>query len=541
MKPAGNSKNLRYNTLCKALVLFAGTGVVSAPLFASMVAKSDNVDPLNTASTLTVAGPFSLGASLSWSGVRVEAPASNVELSAGSALALGAAGVDLSAASRDFTIQGPLSLSAPQSWTLAAGRTVSVGGAFSRANGVTVDFSLAEGASVLLSAAPAVALLQGSTSPYATINQRDFAGVDAGGHVVPGAQVVAYTPNPAVDLPSMAGTISGVVDVINSGSYGIRLGNSLTITQGIRFSSPHATLTRWLVDAPSGRTLTVGSILVTPEVGADRVLMSGTGFLRGNNNQAAGGLIIHQHNPVAEFEVAVPITNFAGFATPLTKTGAGVLTLSGNSAYSGPTYVQGGTLLVRGDNSASTGAVTVNASAQLAGTGVIGGPVIIRPGAVLSSDSLTFKSALTLQGDSIFQIDGTAVRGTDYDAVTVAATGSLTYGGRLALSLNQVLAPGDYTIKLFDFPGTPSGSFDAVAITGAYQLALVNTGGVWAGATGGVTFSYSQATGELTISVPVTQTNGTLILISEHRPTTPGSAPGAKAALVPSARASVQS
>ena len=554
-----SDKTLLKSRLAKLMVLLSGAGAASLPLSAASIFKSDNVDLLSDPSswvgavapgsgdvavfdsTVTVPGPFALGASLSWAGIRVESPAANVELSAGSSLSLGAAGVDLSSASRDLAIQGPLVLSAAQSWTLAAGRNVSVGGNLTRANGVTVDFALSEGSGVLLSGVPPVALLQGSTSPYATLNQRDFAAVDASGQLVPGAQVIAYTPNPAVDLPTMAGTVNGVIDVVNSGSYGIRLGNTLTVTQGIRFSSPHATLTRWLVDAPSGRTLSVGSILITPEVGADRVLVSGSGFLRGNNNQAAGGLVIHQHNSAGELEVALPISNFGGSFTPLTKTGAGVLTLSGNSFYTGSTYVQGGTLLVRGDNSAATGMVMVNAPAQLAGTGTVGGPTTIRPGAVLASDALTFKSALTLQGDSVFQINGTATRGTDYDAVTVASTGSLSYGGRLALNLNQILAPGDYTLKLFDFPGTPSGSFETVAITGAYQLTLVNTGGVWAGATGGVTFSYSQATGELTVSVPVTQTNGTLILISEHRAEAPASSSGVAPAPAPSARESVQS
>lgn len=547
-RPDG-SKRLHLMSLGSALLL---------PLVGHSAIKSNNLDPLNASSSwvggvapdaadlavfdssLTVPGPYTMGTALTWAGIRIEAPSFNVEIAPGAALTLGASGVDLSAASKDLAIQGPVALSATQAWQLGAARTVTVGGSVSRSNGVTVDFGLLGSSSVVLQSAPKMALLQGSTSPYGTLNQRDFAGIDSTGQVVPGAQILAYVPNPAVDLPSMAGTVSGVVDVVNSGSYGVRLGNNLTISQGLRFSAPHATLTRWLIDAPSGRTLTVGSILVSPDVGVDRVLMSGTGFLRGNNNQAAGGLIIHQHNPSAEFEVAVPIANFASFFTPLTKTGAGMLTLSGNSSYTGPTYVQGGTLLVRGDNSAATGAMMVNAPAQLTGTGVIGGPVTIRPGAVLASDSLTFRSALTLQGDTVFQINGTAVRGTDYDAVTVASTGSLNYGGRLAVSLGQVLAQGEYTLKLFAFPGTPSGSFASISITGAYQLALTNTNGVWAGATGGVTFSYSQATGDLTISVPVTQTNGTLILISEHQAT--GRDPGAasQSAPVPSG-ASIQS
>ena len=288
--------------------------------------------------------------------------------------------------------------------------------------------------------------------------------------------------------------------------------------------------------------ITVGSILVSPELGSDRVLMSGSGFLRGSNNQAAGGLVIHQHNPAGEFEVALPIANFSGYFTPLTKTGPGALVLSGNSGYTGPTYVWDGDLVVRGNNASCSGAVTVHPPARLSGTGVVGGPTTIRPGAVLASDSLIFTRGLTLQGDTVLEIDGTATAGTDYDTVIVDASASLALGGRLALSVNQVLAPGDYALRLFDYAGTPGGSFTTVLIGGAYQLELVNVNGVWTGATGGVTFSFSQSTGELSINVPVTQTNGTLILISEHRPSSaePGS-PGVPAAASVAARSSVQS
>ena len=537
-------------------------GTLAGPLQAALVPKADNAEALSAAaswaggvapgaadvavfdSRLAQPGPFTLGASLAWAGLRIEAPAADLVFAAGSTLSLGASGLDLSQAARSLAIQGPVQLTATQSWRVAAGRTLSVGGALSRGNGVTLDLAAADAGSVTLSSATPGALLLASTSPYATLDQRDFAAVNAAGAVVPGASVLTYTLNPASGLPSMSGTIAGIVDVANSGTYGVRLGNSLTITNGLRFAVPHATADQWLIDAPSGRTLTVGSILVAPAVGSDRVVMSGTGFLRGSNNQAAGGLVIHQHNPAADLEVAVPVANFAGGATPLTKTGAGTLVLSANSSYTGPTYVRGGTLLVRGDNSAATGALSVHAPAVLSGTGTVGGATTIQPGAVLASEALTFKGGLTLQGDTVFQIDGTALRGIDYDAVTVASSGTLTCGGRLALSVNQVLAPGDYTLRLFQFSGAPAGSFSAVQIGGAYQLALVNTGGVWTGATGGVTFSYSEATGELSVNVPVTQTNGTLILISENRVpqgSGPAASPATPALLAPARRPAAQS
>lgn len=542
----------------RVLAAFAAAlgGACAFPLYAASVPKADNAEALSLPaswadgvlpgisdvavfdSRLTQPGPFSLGASLAWAGLGIEDPAADIVFAPGSTLSLGSAGIDLSLATRSLAIQGPVQLSASQTWRLAAARTLSVGEALTRANGVTLDVASVEAGGVTLAAATPGALLLGSTSAYATLNKNDFAGVNSAGVLVPGAAILAYVPNPATGLPTMAGTINGVLDVVNSGTYGVRLGNNLTVTNGVRFAVPHATADRWQIDAPSGRGFTVGAILIAPELGADRVIMTGTGFLRGSNNQAAGGLIVHQHNPAADFEVAVGIINYSSSFTPLTKTGSGTLLLSAACYYTGPTYVQDGTLLVRADNSAATGPLSVHAPAVLGGTGIIGGATTILPGAVLASEALTFKGPLTLQGDTVVQIDGTAQRGADYDAITVAPTGSLAYGGRLALSVNQVLAPGDYTLNLFAFSGTPTGSFASVEIGGVYQLALVNTGGVWTGATGGVTFSYSEATGELTVNVPVTQTNGTLILISENQ-TPPRPRPSSP--LVLAQRFSVQS
>ena len=98
-------------------------------------------------------------------------------------------------------------------------------------------------------------------------------------------------------------------------------------------------------------------------------------------------------------------TNAALFAgtTSLIKEGAGQWTLTRDNTYTGTTTVNGGTLIVNGDQSAATGNVTVNANGTLAGNGVIGGNATLNgklsPGAD-GVGTLTFSGNLTLNSDS---------------------------------------------------------------------------------------------------------------------------------------------
>ncbi len=80
----------------------------------------------------------------------------------------------------------------------------------------------------------------------------------------------------------------------------------------------------------------------------------------------------------------------------LSKTERGTWTLAGNNAYSGPTAVNGGALIVNGSMN-GTGGVTVAASGMLAGCGVIAPPASVS-GALAPGDgfgTLTFGSNLT--------------------------------------------------------------------------------------------------------------------------------------------------
>jgi autotransporter-associated beta strand protein len=185
----------------------------------------------------------------------------------------------------------------------------------------------------------------------------------------------------------------------------------------------------------------------------------------------------------------------------LVKVGPGELRLTGANTFTGPTTVSAGTLLVNGTNS-GTGGVTVASGATLGGAGSIAGLTsvsgLLSPGnspGVISFDSLSLASTST----TFMEIDGTT-RGSGYDGVNVASAGGLTYGGILSLSFSQVFADNT-TFNLFDFTGTPIGSFSSITTTGSYgSLTFTNAGGEWTSTeVGGQTLKFSQSTGVLVI------------------------------------------
>ena len=124
----------------------------------------------------------------------------------------------------------------------------------------------------------------------------------------------------------------------------------------------------------------------------------------------------------------------------LTKLNTGTLTLSGANAYSGPTIVSNGVLLVNGDSSATTNTWTVRSGATLGGTGTIGGAVILSTGAFATNVvglPLTVTKGLTLNGNTM-------------NVTTLSALGD-----------------GDYLL-ITNTSATPiSGSFPVVNVTGA--------------------------------------------------------------------------
>lgn len=163
----------------------------------------------------------------------------------------------------------------------------------------------------------------------------------------------------------------------------------------------------------------------------------------------SGGAIIDTTN----FNISIlePLQHDAGLgAAPdggLTKHGAGTLTLTAASTYTGNTVISNGTLVVSG--SLGTTAVTVGNNATLAGTGSLGSNVTVNAGGTLSPGNAAVLGVLTVLSN--VTINGTAAMDLNKSTATndVLRAATITYGGTLSLTnLAGTLAATD-TFKLF--------------------------------------------------------------------------------------------
>ena len=249
--------------------------------------------------------------------------------------------------------------------------------------------------------------------------------------------------------------------------------------------------------AATSPKVTLNGIMTLTAKSVNLKSLSGTGSVFGSmiaTNTVASALTLNGASGVTTFSGSINNGPGSG-ALSLTKNGGAVQVLSGTNTYTGVTAVNGGYLLIDGNSSAVTNAVTVAGGATLGGSGTLGGSVTVNAGGLLSPGglygigTLTLTNTLTLK-DSTLVVDLSNTAGV---SDRVAVTGAMTYSGATTIILNFPNGPapaGTYTLisaasvsgsGSIALAGAPYNySNVTLSISGTNVQLVVGTGGTYA-------------------------------------------------------------
>ncbi len=199
-----------------------------------------------------------------------------------------------------------------------------------------------------------------------------------------------------------------------------------------------------------GAAITAGNLAFTP---------AGSG----NYTIAGGGSTLTLTNtPVVSVAANCSPTISASVAgTGFSKTGAGMLTLSGANSYSGTLAVAGGTLALAGNNSSSTaaGSVAAGATLQLANANGLKGALALTSGSTLqlrADNNTTFSPASIALDNAADTLIFDVAPLTSASGQTLTLSGALTFPAS-ANSVVNVTGNGTYTLDLGNIIGTTTG------------------------------------------------------------------------------------
>jgi outer membrane autotransporter protein len=256
---------------------------------------------------------------------------------------------------------------------------------------------------------------------------------------------LAFDRSDAIPFP---GVISGTGGIAQIGS------GVTTLTASNTYAGPTTvvagTLAAGLSNTLPGLTaVTVGSAGTLDLAGFDQSI----GSLAGAGSVSLGSATLTTGADTAS-------TQFSGVISgngSLNKVGTGTFVLSGANTYTGVTTVNAGTLLINGNQSAATGAVSVASGATLDGMGTTGGDVSIASGGHLGGtqpETFTMNSLTLVSGSNV---DVSLANPSPLGPFNVNGAGggpnagNLTLAGNLNIAAIGPFGPGVY--RIIDYTG----------------------------------------------------------------------------------------
>lgn len=264
--------------------------------------------------------------------------------------------------------------------------------------------------------------------------RKTLSGASGGGLVANGAGVT-------IDVGTTTPLGNGNLKVSGAGT--VNFNGSISGSFGSGFN-------RFTIAAADVRFLGANSFTGGMQITSSGVLTIGDGATSGTGSAGSditlqGTLKFNRSDTLTQgTDFGNLIGNNNGGKVEQNGTGTTVFTLAND--YNGSTTINAGTLLINGNNSASTGAVIVNSSGTLGGTGMVGGAIDLNAsGAVAPGASIG-----TLNGTSLTWDSDDLLAGMVFELSSVDNTSDL-------LDLSGSLAKGSGSSFLFDFTGGLAG------------------------------------------------------------------------------------
>jgi autotransporter-associated beta strand protein len=420
-----------------------------------------------------------LGTSAGWQGIRIAGPLNTprIRASAGAILTLGSGGIDMSLATQNFLLDCNTQLGASQTWTVAAGRTL------------TATLLDGSAGSTLTKAGDGTLSLNGAVS---------FAGGLVFGGPVSGSGVLEKSAVGALTLPAGNAGFSGTTRL---------LAGTLNVNHGDAFGSSAVAIEGGALDNSSG-----AAVVLT---GTAPMTWTGN-FAFGGSNELDLGTSVVTVAGDRTLTVNAGLLKLGGAVTgsgSLTKGGPGTLELAGGAAVAlnGKLAVGGGLLKVAGGSLecglTSGGVEFTGGVIELAGgalkarsvTGTGGAGTLRFNGGVLRpvNDSASFISGLSATqisgGGAILELDGwqvTLAQGLSRDpSLEAAADGGLRVRDSLGGGYLTLNGASSYTGPTVIESGTLEfGTNGSIAASASIEVGKLGT----LDASGGMTLASGQ-------------------------------------------------